>query len=72
MPDLETNVMTPPCAWPYSALNPFVSTVNSVMASTDGALVATQLMSWVEVSAAETPSSVIPQAAPWPPPRTKP
>ena len=35
--------MTPPPAWPYSALKPLVSTVNSVMASTDGAFDDTQL-----------------------------
>ena len=33
----------PPVAWPNSALNPLVSTVNSVIASIDGALTATQI-----------------------------
>ena len=43
VPDLEEKVITPPPAWPYSALKPLVSTVNSVIASSDGAFEETQL-----------------------------
>ena len=38
VPDLEENVMIPPAACPYSALKPLESTVNSVIASTEGEL----------------------------------
>ena len=37
--------MTPPPAWPYSALKPLVSTENSVSASTEGVLRAASAVS---------------------------
>ena len=45
MPDFEANVIMPPPACPYSALNPLVSTVNSVSASTEGVLSAASSVS---------------------------
>ena len=60
MPDLVTKVMTPPPAWPYSALKPLVSTVNSVIASTEGALEATQVFCRAREVSTETPSRVVP------------
>ena len=60
MPDFDENVMTPPPAWPYSALYPLVSTVNSVIASIEGAFDATQLFDSARVVFVETPSSVVP------------
>ena len=58
VPDFATNIITPPPAWPYSALNPLVSTVNCVMASTDGAFEVTQFFCSAREVSIETPSSV--------------
>src|SRR6266404_862619 len=71
VPDLEAKLMMPPVAWPNSALNPLVSTVNSVIASMDGALTATQLFVRARVVLAETPSRLVPYPAACPPPRAK-
>src|SRR3954468_17208586 len=72
VPDFDENVMTPPEACPYSALKPLVSTANSVTASSEGAFEETQLCDSARVVLAETPSSVVPYPAAWPPPRMKP
>jgi len=68
VPDLETKVMMPPPACPYSALNPLVSIANSVIASSDGALYAISVAIGVRLVATDTPSSVASQARVWPPP----
>src|SRR5256884_8936833 len=61
--------------FPYTTLfrsNPLVSTVNSVTASSDGALEDTQLTCSARDVLAEIPSSVVPYAAACPPPRRNP
>src|SRR5690242_20277009 len=60
VPDFETNVITPPPECPYSALNPLVSTVNSVMASTEGEFDDTQLLLSAREVFVDTPSRVVP------------
>ena len=60
MPLFEEKLIIPPPAWPYSALKPFDSTVNSVIASTDGVLTATQEAVRARVVFAETPSRLVP------------
>jgi len=44
VPDLETKDTTPPPARPYSALKPLVSTRNWLMASSEGAFTAAQVV----------------------------
>ena len=60
MPLLDAKLIMPPPAWPYSALKPLDSTVNSVIASTDGVLTATQEAVSARVVLAETPSRLVP------------
>ena len=55
--------MLPPPAWPNSGLNPFVSTWNSVIASSDGVRNAVSVVSPCRFVLTEIPSSVAPNAA---------
>ena len=61
--------MLPPPAWPNSGLKPLVSTENSVIASSDGVRNAVSPVSALRLVLTEMPSSVAPNAPPWPPPR---
>ena len=60
LPLLDTKFIKPPPAWPNSALKPLVSTENSVIASSEGALVETQLLESARVVLAEIPSRLVP------------
>src|SRR5579885_2634639 len=68
VPDFEMKLMAPPPAFPYSALKPLVSTVNSVSAPSEGVLVATQEFDSARVVLAEMPSRLTPKLAACPPP----
>src|SRR2546422_6757518 len=70
-PDRDTKLTAPPPAWPNSALNPFVSTANSVMASTEGELsVVHNRCSNGAPGVADTPSTLRSQPPSCPPPIT--
>ena len=60
VPDFDTKFITPPPACPYSGLKPLVSTVNSVIASSEGEFVETQLFCSARVVFADTPSRFVP------------
>ncbi len=68
VPDLDANVMPPPPACPNSGLKPFVSTANSVIASSEGVRKAVSVVSALRFVLTEMPSSVAPNDPPWPPP----
>ena len=61
--------MAPPPACPNSGLKPLVSTENSVIASTEGVRNAVSTTSALRLVFTEMPSSVAPNAPPWPPPK---
>ena len=67
-PDFETKLISPPPACPYSALKPFVSTANSVIASSEGVFTDTQELDNARVVLAEMPSRLTPKLAACPPP----